>query len=74
MKDYLIVGCLQRPEKRDALNVVPMKVGQKDPGVKALAGVFLHEQVAETPDAGSSIKNKISPLGRRTSTQRVFPP
>ena len=44
MKDHLVSRLVQRLKKGDALNMVPMKMGQKHFQVQLLEGEFLQEE------------------------------
>ena len=57
MKGNVILRPVNRREKRDALNVVPVEMGQKDFGVDGRAVGFLHQSLAEGADAAAGIED-----------------
>ena len=64
MKDHPVFRLIQRLEKGDALNMVPVKMGQKHIQVQLLVGKFLQEGVAKSANPGAGIEDKHFVVGK----------
>ena len=63
----------QRREKRETLDVIPMRVGQQDGGV--MAEPLLAISWLPAPRAGAAVQHQhCRPTGVVNSTQEVLPP
>src|SRR5205814_1648593 len=57
----LVARNIERREKRQALDVVPVKVGQKQVGSQRR---LLHQTMAERADSGSGVEDKMMVAGQ----------
>src|ERR1019366_6658927 len=59
----VVLGPVERSEKRDALNVVPVEMRQEDIGLDRLPFRFLQQSLTERADAAARVENDAFIIG-----------
>ncbi len=62
VKENLGPRIVERCEEGEALDMVPMKVGQKDHQMQPFRGCILGQLLAQVGDAGTTVQNDGVPL------------
>ena len=72
VKEELVLRVVERREEGDALDVVPVVVGQEDAGLDGLLAELFFQRVAERADAGAAVEDEeVAALSAELETRRV---